>query len=191
MAYSYTNQNFPNGFRPLMVDTAGAPVQVQQYAKTATDPAIFAFDLVRKNPSSALIEGQILPTPAVLSYASGTPGTTLILGSSLNYGAANMATWHTIVDDPGALFVAQTDSTTAITVATAAGKNANVNNTAQSNSLLLNSAMQILSSSIATTAGLDLRLRDFYRLLNNAEGANAAMEVLIMKHQNGPGSAGV
>jgi hypothetical protein len=191
LAFSQINNNFPSGFRPLMVDYTGAPVSVNQYAKTASDPAIFTWDLVRKNAASALIEGQILPTPAVLSFASGTPGTTLMLGSSLNFGAASTATWHTIMDDPAALFVAQCDSTgTAPTVANAAGKNANVTNTAQTNGTTL-SAMQVSTTSIATTAALDLRIRDLYRLLSNVEGANALVEVMILKHQYAQGSAGV
>ena len=195
MAYTYTNNNFPNGFRPVMVDLSGAPVGVNQYAKAAADATIFTNDLVSRKTTttvSALVEGQILPTPAIVSFSAGTPGTTLILGSSLNYGATGSATWHTIVDDPFAIFVAQCDSTgTAPTVANATGLNANVNNTAQSSTLLLSSAMQVSTTSLATTATLDVKIRDFYRLLTNAEGANAVVEVLINKHQYAPGSAGV
>jgi hypothetical protein len=185
------NNNWPHGFRPLMVDTAGAPVGVKQYAKAAADSAaIYAFDLVAKAATSATVEGQLLPTPGVKTYTSGTPGTTLIIGSSLNYGAASSITWHTVVDDPGALFEAQCDDTTSISVASHIGKNADVNNTAQTNGTLM-SAMQVDASTIATTAALDLRVQDIYRDVRNAEGAYAIVEVLILKHAYAQGSAGV
>lgn len=185
------NNNWPHGFRPLMIDTAGAPVGVREYAKPASDTnAIFSFDLLRKIASSQTVEGQFIPSPSCQTYATATPGTTLILGSSLNYGAASVATWHTVIDDPTAIFEAQTDGTTSISVASHVGKNANVNNTAQTSGTSI-SAMQILSSSIATTAGEDVRILDFYRLVSNSEGANAVLEVLILKHAYANGSAGV
>lgn len=187
------NNNFPHGFRPLMVDTAGAPVGVREYAKPSSDTnAIFSFDFVRKIASSQSVEGQPIPTPSIQTYATGTVGAsgTLILGSSLNYGAASFATWHTVVDDPAAIFEAQCDSTTSITVASDAGKNANTNNAAQTSGTLI-SAMQVLSSSIATTANLDVRILDLYRNISNAEGANAIVEVFILRHAYAPGSAGV
>lgn len=185
------NNNWPHGFRPLMINTAGAPVGVREYAKPSSDTnAIFTFDLLRKIASSQTVEGQFIPTPSVQSFATATPGTTLIVGSSLNYGAASMATWHTVIDDPGAIFEAQADGTTAITVASAAGKNANVTNTAQTNGTLI-SAMQVNSGSIATTAGEDVRILDLYRNISNAEGANAVLEILILKHAYANGSLGV
>jgi hypothetical protein len=185
------NQNFPHGFKPLMVDTAGAPVGVHQYAKPSSDAnAIYTFDFLRKMATSAPVEGQLLPTASVQTFATATPGTTLIVGSSLNYGAASVATWHTVVDDPGALYEAQVDGTGAVTVAASVGKNANVNNTAQTSGSLI-SAMQVSFASIAVTAGLDLRIMDFLRLVTNSENPNAIVEVLVLKHAYAPGSAGV
>lgn len=174
-----------------MVDTAGAPVGVNQYSHNASDSnAIFTWDLLRKMATSQTEEGQMIPTPGCQTFATGTPGTTLILGSALNAVAASVAGWVTVVDDPNAIFEAQCDGTTSITVASDAGKNANTNNTAQTNGTTT-SAMQVSSSSIATTSGLDLRIRDLYRNVSNAEGANAIVEVLILKHQYAQGSAGV
>jgi hypothetical protein len=191
MSYTQTNNNWPSGFRPVMVDTAGAPVGVREYAKPASDSsAIFTYDLVTKAAVSQTVEGQTIPTPGIKTFSEGTPGTTLILGSSLNYGAPSTISYHTVIDDPTAIFAAQCDGTTSITVASAVGKNANVNNTAQTNGLL-QSAMQVSSSSIATTAGLDLRIQDLGRALTNVEGANAIVEVIILKHQFAYGSAGV
>ena len=187
-----SNNNWPHGFQPVMVDTAGAPVGCRQFAKPASDAnAIFQYDLVRKIANSTNVQGSPFPTPGCQTFNTGTPGTTLILGAALNAGAASKATLHLVVDDPAAIFSAQTDGTTAITVASHVGKNANVNNAAQSNSLYSVSAMQVNSSSIATTAGLDLRIQDLERLQGNGEGANAVVEVIILKHQYTQGSAGV
>lgn len=185
------NNNWPHGFRPLMMDTAGAPVGVHEYGKPSSDTnAIYTWDLLRKIASSQTVEGELIPRPSVQTYATGTPGTTLILGSSLNAGAASKATWHSVIDDPYAVFEAQLDGAGSPTVAADAGKNANVNNTAQSKGTTL-SAMQVNLSTVATTANLDLRILDFSRNISNAEGANAIVEVLILKHQYAQGSAGV
>ena len=186
------NNNWPSGFRPLMVDTAGAPVGTRTYAKPASDAnAIFTYDLVRKVATSQVVQGNLIGFPGCQTFATGTPGTTLILGSALNYGAASFITLHAIVDDLNALFVAQCDGTTAITVATMAGKNANVNNAAQTNANYSISAMQVSTASIATTAGLDVRIADLFRLTTNYEAANAAVEIQILKHAYAQGSAGV
>jgi hypothetical protein len=174
-----------------MIDTAGAPVGIREYAKPASDTyPIYTYDLVTKAAVSQTVEGQLIPTPGVKTFTEGTPGTTLILGASLSYGAGSNATWHTVVDDPTAVYEAQCDGTTSITVASHVGKNANVNNAAQTNGGLI-SAMQVSSSSIATTAGLDLRIQDLGRALTNSEGANAIVEVIVLKHQFAYGSAGV
>jgi hypothetical protein len=181
------NQNFPHGFRPLMVDLAGAPVGVNQYGKASSVAnAIFAFDLVKGSATSAPVEGQELPSKGIVP---GTVGAAFI-GSALNYGAASTNTWHTIVDDPRALFEAQCDSTDDITVAGKVGKNASILATAQSNGSLI-SAMQVDSSTIAATGTLDLFIRDLYRDIRNAEGANAIVEVLINNHQYANQVAGV
>jgi hypothetical protein len=174
-----------------MVDLNGAPVGVNQYAKNAADAnAIYTWDVLAKAATSAAVEGQLLPTPGCKTFAAATPGTSLILGVALNAGKASTATWHTVVDDPNALSAAQVDGTVSVTVASTVGKNANVKNTAQTGPSSV-SAMLIDSTTIATTASLDLRIRDFYRLLSNVEGPNAQVEVIFMKSASAQGSAGV
>lgn len=181
------------GFQPTMQDMAGAPVATNQYIKGASDThAIFSNDLVSKVAVSQNAFGSLLPFPGVQTYNLGTPGTTLILGSALNYSSPSSGDPVLVVDDPDAVFLAQCDGSTSITVAASVGKNADVNNAAQATAGVLSSAMGVLSSSIATTAGLDLRIKDiFHRISNNVEGANAIVEVVILKHQNAFGSAGV
>lgn len=173
------NNNFPHGFRPLMVDITGEPVGANQYAKAASDAnAIFTWDLVKGAETSASVDGELIPSKGVSVAASGN----VFLGSSLNYGAPSTATLHLVVDDPLALYEAQCDDVTSVTVAGSAGKNANIVATAQTNGTLL-SAMQVDTSTIATTNTLDLHIRDLYRNISNFEGANAIVEVIINRHQ--------
>jgi hypothetical protein len=185
------NNNWPFGFRPTMVNLTGGPVGVNEYAKTSSDAtAIYAYDLLFRFTSSQVTQGLIIGEPQCRSFNAGTPGTTLILGASLNYGAASTASWHSVIDDPQALFVAQCDGTTSITVASDAGANANVNNQLQTNGTKI-SAMEVNSSTINTTNTLDLRIRDLVRTPQNSEGPNAVVEVLINKHFYAQGSTGL
>ena len=186
-----SNLNWPHGFRPLMENLQGAPVGVSAYAKPATDSnAIFQFDVVRQVVGSTNPYGEMIGQANCQTYATATPGTTPILGVALSFGAASKATFHNVVDDPFAISEAQADSTTAITMATVGSKNANINNTAQTNGGLI-SAMQVSSASIATTAGLDLKIKGLSRRVGNTEAANAILEVLFMRPQLGQGIAGV
>jgi hypothetical protein len=186
------NVNSPFGFQPVMLNLGGGPLSVRTYGKPASDAnAISMFDLVCKVASSvALADDGSIPAPSIKSYYNGaTPGTTLILGTAINYGAASTLTDHKVYDEINQLLIAQCSGATSISVASHVGKNANV--TAATVSANKKSGLQIDSATIATTAGLDLRIRDLYRLIPNAEGANAICEVLILKHANAQGSAGV
>jgi hypothetical protein len=173
------NKNWPHGFRPLMIDLAGAPVGVNEYAKAAADSnAIFAFDLVKIAATSGSVGGQTIPSKGIAVAGA----TDVLVGAALNFGAASKGTLHTVVDDPLALFEAQCSGATSISVASHAGKNASPLATAQTNGTLL-SAMQVDSSTIATTNTLGVQIRDLLRTPSNAEGANAVVEVRINKHQ--------
>lgn len=173
------NKNFPHGFRPLMIDVSGEPVGCSQYAKASSDAnAIFTNDLVKFSATSANVDGEPIPSKGITVAGVGE----IFLGSALNYGAGAANTLHLVVDAPKALFEAQCDSTDNITVAAKAGKNASILATAQTNGTTL-SAMQVDSSTIADTATLDLLILDLYRGLDNAEGANAMVEVIINRHQ--------
>jgi hypothetical protein len=188
------NVNAPFGFRPMLFNADGGPSRITQYAKPAADSqAIFMNDLVFKAATSGVpLEGG-LPQPGCTSAYSGTPGTTLWLGSSLNYGIASTLTFQSIVDSPTAVYIAQLSGSTVKTEANAAGKNANISiATAGSTVVAKLSGMQIDVATIATTAALDLRLVTEYGGQPNQDNlANTIFEVLIMKHAYAQGSAGV
>jgi hypothetical protein len=188
------NVNSPFGFRPMLFNLDGGPSRVSQYCKLVGDTyAIFCNDLVTKVASSAVpLEGGT-PAPGCKSGYNGTPGTSLWLGSSLNYGLASTQTFHSIIDSPTAVFIAQTDSSVVEDETIAAGKNANLSIAVGGSTTVAKlSGMQINTSSIATTAGLDLRLLNAYDEYPNVDNlANEIFEVVIMKHQYAMGSAGV
>lgn len=186
------NPNNPFGFRPIGL-ISGGPFALNQYAKPATDTnyPIFMFDPVGKAASSGAAEsGQGNPVPGVQSAQALTPGTSLWLGVSLNYGAISSLTYHTVVDEVDAVFIAQVDSTTSITVASHVGKNANVlpgTGTASTKQ----STATVNHTGIATTSSLDLRIRGVSNISPNAEGVYAIVEVTFNKHALGQQTAGV
>lgn len=187
-----SNVNNAFGFRPIGL-VSGGPYAISEYAKPASDTnfAIFMFDLVGKAASSGASQtGQGNAVPGVQSGQNLTPGTSLWLGSSLNFGAVSTLTYHYVVEEIDAVFIAQVDATTSITAASHVGKNANVLATAGS-ATTKQSAMSVNHTGIATTANLDLRIRAVSNIVPNVEGIFAIVEVLIMKHQNAQGSAGV
>jgi len=185
------NPNNLFGFRAISRDSGG-PIATRQYGKAAANTkAIFMADLVIKAATSvADPTGAGNPAPGVTSAQDATPGTSLYLGASINYGAASTATMQYVVDSPDALYIAQVDGTLAVTTASHVGKNANVK-TGTGNALTKQSTMGVDNTSIATTAGLDLRIMKVSNLVPNAEGANAIVEVVIIKHSIAEGVAGV
>lgn len=192
---SQVNVNQPFGCRPMLYNLEGGPSRVTQYCKLVGDTyAIFTNDLVTKvaNVAAVPLEGG-LPSPGCKSAYNATPGTSLWLGSSLNYGLASTQTFHSIIDSPTAVFICQTDSTDVEDVSAAAGMNANISIATAGNTTVAKlSGIQISTASIATTAGLDLRLINGYNEFANVDDlANEIFEVVIMKHQYAMGSAGV
>jgi hypothetical protein len=185
------NPNNPFGFRPISRESGG-PMLTRQYGKAAANgTAIFMADLVIKAATSIPDPtGQGNPAPGVQSAQNGTPGTTLLLGSSINFGAASTLTPHYVVDGIDTIFIAQVQTGLAVTTASHAGKNANML-TGTGNATTKQSTMAVDQASIATTAGEDLRIIRVSNISPNAEGANAIVEVMILKHALGQGTAGV
>lgn len=187
-----SNVNNVFGFRPIGL-IGGGPYAVSEYAKPASDTsyAIFMFDLVGKAASSGASQtGQGNPVPGIQSGQALTPGTSLWLGASINYGVISTLTYHYVVDEVDAIFIAQVDATTSITAASHVGKNANVLASAGS-ATTKQSAMSVNHTGIATTSTLDLRIRAISNISPNAEGVFSIVEVTINKHQLGQGTAGV
>lgn len=186
------NPNNPNGFKPVS-RMGGTPFQITEYGKAAADPnPIYPFDLVGHITGGvppALPENQNYTLSRIQSGTQLTPGTSLWLGATLAYGAANQATVHPVFDAIDTIYFAQVSGAAAVTNANAANLNANVLNSA-GNPLPKISQMQVNGAGIAATAGLDLRIIRVAMITPNLEGANAIVEVMISKHAFAPGAAG-
>jgi hypothetical protein len=90
-----------------------------------------------------------------------------------------------VLDDPSQMFLIQNDGTSA---ATNYGKNADIVVGTGSTTTGV-SANELDTSSIATTAALNLKIIGLWDVPNNAVGANAVVVVKINEHLYG--SAGV
>lgn len=195
------DQFFKRGLWPTGQTKGGAPLSVVQYGKPSSDTnVIYPFDLVQKTASSVPDPNGFgsNPAPGCRGANLGTAGTGLWLGVSLNYGAASANTMHTVIDDPFAVFLVQSDSATAQTVAALVGKNANINVSGAANAQLGNplskqSGMTLNSASIATTASKDVRILGFWNntTSNPDNAAFPILEVEIVLHQYKGQSAGV
>lgn len=179
------------GFKPINRQSGG-PIFTRQYGKASSDnKAIFMNDFVIKAATSVADPTTLgSPSPGISSAQNATPGTTLYIGSSVNYGAASTATTHYVVDDIDAVFIAQIDGTASITAAADAGKNADLKS-GTGNATTKQSTMGLDNTTIATTAAEDFRILRISNISPNAEGANAIVEVICLKHENGQGTAGV
>ncbi len=179
------NPNSPFGFRPI-ARTGGGPWSINQYGKPATDTnyAIFMNDPVMKAAASvADPTGVGSAAPGIASFSSGTPGTTLWVGVSLNWGAISTATVHYVADEPDLITMAQVDDTTSISVASHVGKNANCLAGAGS-ATTKQSAYTINHSTIAAGSGTDrdVRVLALSSLQPNVAGGYAILECLCIKH---------
>lgn len=184
------NVNHPFGFRPV-ARLNGGPFSTSEYGKPATDTnyAIFKYDLCIPAASSvASAAGN--PAPGVASGRSGTPGTSPLLGSSLNYGAISTDTLHYVTDEPEVIYIAQLDDSTSTSVASHATKNANYLGAAGDATTKL-SKFTINHTGIATTNTLDLHLIRISNIVPNAEGAYGIFECIINRHARSPQVAGV
>lgn len=193
------NQNSVFGLRWLGINFNGSPSRMKQYGKPSSDTnQIYMNDLVMKTATSATDPAGGVSVPGCKGGNLGTAGTGLWLGTSLNYGAASTNTMHSVIDDPSAIFLCQSDSSSAETVAALAGDNANLNVSGASHAQLgpqgnLQSGMTLNHSSIATTAGLDVRILEFWNnpALNPDNAAYPILEVQIVLHQYAGSTTGV
>jgi hypothetical protein len=186
------NINAPFGFRPI-TRAGGIAFSVTQYGKAVADPnPIFSFDLVGKITGGIPLPMPEDPTknlPRIQSGSQLTPGTSLWLGASMGPGAASVGSVHPVTDEIDCVYNAQVSGVTNITTAAHVGLNANVLNTG-GNTLTKMSQFQVNGVGIAVTAGLDLRIRQVSTISPNQEGANAIVEVIILKHSLGQNVAG-
>ena len=180
------------GLRPLG-NLAGTGAQKQYGYEIADNQAgaIFQGDLV------VLKDGYILQfNPATHTAAVG-----VFNGCFYNDPTTQKPTWKNfypgsinitqgkivadVLDDPSQMFIIQNDGTSA---ATNYGLNADVV-VGTGNTTTGLSAIELDTSTIATTAALNLKIIGLWDVPNNAVGANAVVVVKINEHSYG--SAGV
>ena len=116
------------------------------------------------------------PTTGKPTFSNFYPGSVNITSGQINAD---------VLDDPNQLFLIQCD---AGFVAADVGKNADVIGTGGSTTSGI-SAMELASSTLATTAALNLKVVGLYNDVNNEFGTNAVVVVKINEHVYG--SAGV
>jgi hypothetical protein len=133
----------------------------------------------------------------VVGFLLANPNQPSLVGTNLDLTVQNVPATKTrdyyalVVDDPGVLFEIQDDGiTTANLVATSANKNASFTVT-NPTSPQQNSATVILSSSIATSAALNLKIMGLVQKPNNAFGAFATWLVMFNQHEFQGNTAGV
>jgi len=187
------NPNAPFGFRPI-ARMGGSPFSLQEYGKPAADAnAIYNFDLVGYATGTAisLPESTNYKLPQIQTGYQLTPGTSLILGASIGYGAASTATVHNVADEPDVIYIAQCKTGTTISTTSHAHRNANFSTTTAGSSTTKMSGLAVDGATIATTSSLDLRIHRVAMISPNAEGDSAILEVTINKHALGLQTAGV
>ena len=180
------------GLRPLG-NLAGTGAQKQYGYEIADNQAgaIFQGDLV------TLKDGYILQfNPAAHTAAVGVfngcfyNDPTTQKPTFINYypGSINITQGKIVadvLDDPSQMFILQNDGTSAVTDY---GKNADIT-IGTGNTVTGLSANELDTSTIATTAALNLKIIGLWDVPNNAVGANAVVVVKINEHLYG--SAGV
>lgn len=186
------NPNTPFGFRPL-IRNGGSPFSVTEYAKAAADAnAIFAFDIVIKNTTSAALpERTDLLLPGIQTGYQATPGTSVYVGASLAFGAASTLTVHPVSDEVDVVLLVQCKTGTTIATGSHVGKNGNLSNTQAGSTTTKMSKQALDGATIAATSTLDFRIRQVSFISPNAEGDSAILEVTINKHFYGPATAGL
>ncbi len=96
-----------------------------------------------------------------------------------------------MVDEIDAVYIAAVDAVTAITVAAHVEEECQRSAGGQERAQQTIAQFSVNHTGIAATAGLDLRIRAVSNISPNTEGVNAIVEVMILKHALGQGSAGV
>ena len=112
------------------------------------------------------------PTTGKPTFSNFYPGSVNITSGQINAD---------VLDDPNQLFIVQCD---AGFVAADVGKNADVIGTGGSTTNGI-STMELNSSTLATTAALNLKVVGLYNDVNNAFGTNAVVVVKINEHVYG------
>ena len=145
---------------------------------------------VSSSNSTAILRGApvVRDTGGYIVNATAGGGARSILGISAEYVAASTAAEIMVWDDPNTVFVCQEDASATTTIADV-GENADFVSTATSGNGV-DSAVELQSSSIATTSTLQFKIQgladqtDATAAAANAWGNHAKLLVTINTHQN-------
>lgn len=188
------NVNNPHGLKPLGRREGGGAPELRHYPKVSGyAAAIFQWDPVSYNTTGT-------GSPGLVGPASGiTPGTTFYQG--VVHGAAvgdnsplTSTPWYTastaasllVEISPDSLFDIQGDGTGTglASDATTINKygNLNVASVAGGGVTRMNSGVQLVESTVATTATFDMKILQLLSAVDNAYGVNARVEVKFNRH---------
>ena len=190
------NDDAPRGFQPVRMDGASCDSGgVNAYVVAAGDTtALFIGDPVIITGTAAIptvaseFKGHTLPVVTIATAAGGSYVSGVVVGvepitaESLVYRAASTQRVVYVNDDPDQLFMIQEDSDGGALAVTATQSNADFIIGSGSTTTGL-SAVEIDSSTEATTATLQLRLERFAPREDNALGANVDWIVRLNLHQ--------
>ncbi len=160
------NVNGPFGFMPTG-SLSGGIIQTRVYKKAVGyGTAIFPGDIVGR-ANDGTLDREL------------TPGTTLLQGVSMSWGAASTLTEHLVIDSPLAVFLAQADGSLA---EADMGLNANFAE-GTGDAVLIRSKDVINSATEAVTATLDLHLIEKAKIVGNDYGAYVKLLVTLNQHR--------
>ena len=131
----------------------------------------------------------------IIGCLVAAPNIPSLVGVNLDLTVQNIPTAKThdyyilVADDPALLYELQDDGLAALT-ATSCNKNASYTVT-NPTSPQQNSATVLSTASVATTAGLTLKLMGLVQKPNNAYGVNATWIVMLNQHEFQGNTAGV
>ena len=198
----------PRGFVPSRYrDGSAWNGQMNMYYIPAADGNIYSPGDVVKSAAGGdangipqvvkITNGTDTARGVIFGVVTATPNLPSVQGVNLdltiqNIPASKSRDYYVLVcDDPNLLYELQDDGLTpGTTIATACNKNASytvTNPTAPQQ----NSATVLNSASIATTAGLSLKIMGLVQKANNAYGANATWLVMFNQHEFQGNTAGV
>jgi hypothetical protein len=180
------NVDNPHGFQYVSKGCPYPPL-VRTYEKQVGQAtAIFQNDVVHQIAGvTGFNKAPIEP------FGTGTPGTTIPLGASLNYGAALTRTRHHVIVDTQAEFEAQDDDDTDGLVAANMGLNALVS-TGTGSATTGFSGHEIDEAGIVTSAtAADVKLIGLYPDPNNVFGEHARILCKFLRLKENQNTAGV
>ncbi len=151
--------------------------------------AVFVGDPVTRNGSA-----DAAGVPTVALSAAGGAITGVVVGfqdaasMTLGYGAASTARYALVETDPNTMYEVQEDSVGGALAAADIGLNADLA-IAAGNTTTRRSAVQLDTSTKATTATLNVRILGLAQRPDNEIGANAKVYVMINNSTEVPGTA--